>query len=145
MFMKYTRSFSLILPLLDFRCRYQTIPVDFAVIQLSGAGSTLGSSTGWLGWMWANSFNSVLNTAGYPGDKPNYSFWWTWCSVLDILGSDGKIANRCDIAGGQSGSPMFVPCNGNFCIHGVVKGQDGVSNYAAEVTSSNYAQLWSWA
>jgi hypothetical protein len=120
----------------------ETIPVDIAVIQLD---SDVGATTGWLGWMWDSSFSGTLNTAGYPGDKTYNSYWWTYCSVSDSDGADGSIAHKCDVAGGQSGSPMFVSCDGVYCLHGVIKGESSTSNYAAEITSANHEQLWSWA
>jgi hypothetical protein len=54
---------------------YNTIPVDFAVIQLDSANSALGKTTGWLGYYWNTAFSGTLNTAGYPGDKPYNSYW----------------------------------------------------------------------
>jgi V8-like Glu-specific endopeptidase len=125
-------------------------PYDLAVIQLSGTGTTLGSRTGWLGMEWSSTFNGVLNTAGYPGDKPWGTYWWTSCSVQDNNGADGQIKNYCDIYGGQSGSPMFVYRGGSsYNVRGAVSYQVTSNNVplynmACEVTSSNMNTLLSW-
>jgi V8-like Glu-specific endopeptidase len=102
---------------------------------------------------WMSSFNGILNTAGYPGDKPWGTYWSTSCSVLDGNGADGQIVNYCDIVGGQSGSPMFINHSGtSYNVHGVVSYQVTVLstgaplyNVACEITGSNMNTLVSWA
>jgi V8-like Glu-specific endopeptidase len=57
-------------------------PWDLAVLQLGGSGATLGNRVGWLGMAYQFPFNGWLTSAGYPGDKPRSTEWWTnWVSA----------------------------------------------------------------
>lgn len=122
---------------------------DLAVVQFADAQAGYGKATGWLGMEWVSSSRGVLNTAGYPGDKPSGTYWYTSCQVTDTNGNDGAITHSCDIFGGQSGSPVFVTKNGNTYVRGVVSyevisGRTPIRNVAAEVTSSLYNTLLGW-
>jgi hypothetical protein len=71
------------------------------------ASSTLpfvsaGNRAGWLGVGWRPStFDGIVRSAGYPGDKPFGSLWSTSCRVSDANTTDARFEARCDVSPGE--------------------------------------------
>ena len=74
-----------------------------------------------------NTQSMPVSTAGYPSDKPNYGSrtWFTWGQMNNVNGCgvwsrDAIATSTLDVAGGQSGSPMFHIVNGELVIRAIL-------------------------
>jgi V8-like Glu-specific endopeptidase len=122
---------------------------DLGLITLN---QSLGNTVGWFGVeAQPDSFYSghgSLNSAGYPKDKS-----FNGVSMYSIFGAvDGASAHRVgfrgslDIAGGQSGSPMwrYDPASGNRAIDAIVSTESPTTNAAVRITGTDLTNLKSW-
>ena len=118
---------------------------DWAVLTLD---RNIGSFTGWMGRMTASSSNYIyadaLNTAGYPGDKPDGTMWYD--------GDYGRTADEynhwyyMDTFSGQSGSPVWRYYNNERHILTVhAHGDDGSgSNWGTRLNQDKYDRIITW-
>jgi V8-like Glu-specific endopeptidase len=84
---------------------------DWSLMQLDCA---IGDTVGYLGYFWKADADALkgldVRVDGYPGDKPDGT---QWKMNGTISASDKNMAYyKIDTAGGQSGSPVFVPNKG---------------------------------
>ncbi len=123
---------------------------DMAIITLD---RNIGDLTGWFGYKYNNSdsyfSNTIVNTAGYPSDLAD-SWSWSDETVADVdlyLNSDPIIdvnqktfEYKLDIAGGQSGSPVwqYFSDTGDRYIVGVHATGSTSSNGATRITQGKY-------
>lgn len=93
---------------------------DVAVVQFPTA---IGSTVGYMGLTW-NLHTGYLNTAGYPGDKPSGTQWFTSRQETDLWPFDKLFYTQVDVLPGQSGSPAWeLRSDGGRYIKGVVSHQ----------------------
>lgn len=110
---------------------------DWAVIELN---SPIGKQTGWLGKMWTSGTlnGTIVNTTGYPGDKP---FNTMWCSSGTILNTyDKYVKHDCDTYNGNSGSPIYNNSNQVLAIHSAGS-EDATYNIGVRITEWLYNYL----
>jgi len=80
---------------------------DYAVIMLP-EDKRFGDQLGWIGFSNRTDDeldNTVVNLAGYPGDKPSGTMWFDNRALADV--TDQKLYYEIDTAGGQSGAPVW--------------------------------------
>ncbi|KAI7842729.1 hypothetical protein COHA_003659 [Chlorella ohadii] len=112
---------------------------DVAVIQLRDDVS----SRGMLGLRAeCNTQSMPVSTAGYPSDKPNYGSrtWFTWGQMNNVNGCgvwsrDAIATSTLDVAGGQSGSPMFHIVNGELVIRAILIASSPTTTFHRTVDS----------
>ena len=110
---------------------------DYGMIIVRESSPHMGY--GWrrflLGW--------TINTAGYPFDKPRNCMWRQSCKVR--IGSSRKVLRfRCDIAAGQSGSPIWVYRNNKRIVYGVVTHCARPSNRGARISRKRFKCIRGW-
>lgn len=65
-----------------------------------------------------------LNTAGYPGDKPVGTMWQEYNTKDQLLDQKaGLFTHYFDVAGGQSGSPMYQLTSGSRYVRGIIEAE----------------------
>ncbi len=81
-----------------------------------------------------------IATAGFPGDKPVASMWWT--SSSDYFVDDIYLYTDMDMAEGQSGSAILsLDASGNGYIFSVVSGGNALFNRSVRFTGSTMDSL----
>jgi V8-like Glu-specific endopeptidase len=118
---------------------------DWAVVTLD---RNIGNFTGWMGRMTQASsssiYTSVLNTAGYPGDKPSGTMWFD--------ADNGRYANEynhwyyMDTYKGQSGSAVWRLSSGSryiLTVHAYGKDSSN-SNHGTRLNSDKYNRIPTW-
>ena len=120
---------------------------DWALITLD---RNIGGHTGWMGREW-NSNDShyngtTVNTAGYPGDKPGGTMWYSSGPVASGNSTHLFYNGTLDTAGGQSGSPVWRFDGADRFIVGVHAYGDGGNgfNEAVRMTQGKFNDLDSW-
>ena len=132
---------------------------DWSLMQLgrslqTGEGFTdcpIGDTVGWLGYFWKAGADGLkglkVRVEGYPGDK---DFGTQWKMNGTISASDKNMAYyKIDTAGGQSGSPVFVPDRGTCgpcaaAIHSYGVGLPGpgaTRNAGPRITKSKFTLI----
>lgn len=114
---------------------------DYAAIILS---SDVGSRVGTYGY--ANYSNSTLNnmlvnTAGYPGDKPSGTQWRTAGNIQTI--SERQLFYMFDTFGGQSGSAVYRNVGSSRIAVGV-HAYGGCPNGATRINGFVHSNITSW-
>lgn len=104
--------------------------------------SPIGNRLGYMGV--ASYSNSVLrrltlNTAGYPGDKPFGTMWFTTGRVSGM--SNYQIYTQMDLIGGQSGSAVWRVTGGKRYAFGIVSAESSSTNYLLRINSSVLANI----
>jgi V8-like Glu-specific endopeptidase len=117
---------------------------DYGVIVLP-SNQKLGNAVGWMGL--ANlSFSSLLgllvNSSGYPGDKPYGTQWWNANRILAV--TDRRIYYQIDTAGGQSGSPVWRYKDGKRHIIAIHTTGGTPFNGATRINDPVFANLVKW-
>lgn len=114
---------------------------DYGAIILS---SNAGSRTGYYGYasLSDSSLNGLLvNTAGYPADKPSGTQWYMSGNLSSI--STRKLYYNIDTAGGQSGSAVYRLQSG--ARHAVgIHAYGGCPNGATRITSGVFTNISNW-
>ena len=102
------------------------------------------SSRSWFGYGWRTFLLGwTINTAGYPFDKPRDCMWRQSCKVR--IGSWSKVLRfRCDVAAGQSGSPIWVYRKNKRIVYGVVTHCAWPANRGARINKSRFNRIKSW-
>ena len=114
---------------------------DYGAVILS---TRIGDSTGSYGFTAlsdASLNNLTVNTAGYPGDKPTGTQWYTFGTISSTTAR--RLFYNFDTAGGQSGSAVYRLQFGQR--HGVgVHAYGGCPNGATRITSGVFNNMVSW-
>jgi V8-like Glu-specific endopeptidase len=117
---------------------------DYGVIVLP-SNKKLGNTVGWMG-LASLSFSSLLgllvNSSGYPGDKPTGTQWWNANRILSV--SSRRIYYQIDTAGGQSGSPVWRYRNGKRHIIGIHTTGGAPFNGATRIIKPVFDNLVKW-
>lgn len=124
---------------------------DLAVIHLN---STLGTRTGFFNFgAECGNWTQQINSAGYPGDLPEnsedrgfYMFSIQNCTMSDEGCEEpgSIIKHQCDIAPGQSGSPMWITRGGQRTIMAVVVAESPQINVAKQLNTEDVKMLQEW-
>ena len=96
---------------------------DYAVIVVHTSSPT------WMSFGWRYPMpRYIVNTAGYPVDKPRQCMWHTHCQLLERYHT--YFTYQCDTYGGMSGSPVYALFRGSRGYYRVVYGiHTGVSRW----------------
>jgi len=86
--------------------------------------------------------STLFNTAGYPGDKPFGTQWFTTGVVSDL--SSRRIFTQTDIKGGQSGSAFWRLSNGQRHAVGIVSAEDPTRNHILRINQNVFNNLLDW-
>lgn len=114
---------------------------DYGCIILS---SNVGNSLGYFGFANYSTTtlrNMTMNTAGYPGDKPNGTLWFVSGPVYRVYSTE--LQYYADTYGGQSGSSVWRLINGKryaVAIH--VRG--GCPNEGTRINTGVYNNIIRW-
>lgn len=110
-------------------------------------GSDVGNSTGWFGFAYYGrnkSIGQIVNTAGYPGDKPAGTQWFHYATIVRVKRTN-KMFHNTDTYGGQSGSPLWRLIDGSRYVVGIHRGARGAYwNQAVWVTSAVFDLMYDW-
>ena len=117
---------------------------NYGVIVLP-SNQRLGNRVGWMGL--ANLSDSSLrgllvNSSGYPGDKPYRTQWWNANSILAT--TYRRLYYRIDTFGGQSGSPVWRYRNGQRHIVGIHTTGGSRYNGATRINRPVFNNLVKW-
>jgi V8-like Glu-specific endopeptidase len=80
----------------------------------------VGSRLGWLGYGYEDAMpNYNINLLGYPGDKPRWTMWHSYCPLEKI--GEQQLFYKCAQWPGNSGGPVFVflPSANTNTVYGV--------------------------
>ncbi len=80
----------------------------------------VGNRLGWLGYGYEDAMPRYnINLLGYPGDKPRWTMWHSYCPLEKI--GEQQLFYKCGQWGGNSGGPAFVflPSANTNTIYGV--------------------------
>jgi V8-like Glu-specific endopeptidase len=86
--------------------------------------------------------NLLVNTAGYPGDKPAGTMWWHARRITRV--EPRVFYYNIDTAGGQSGSAVWRLINGRRQAVGIHTNGALTGNSATRITQPVYNNLQSW-
>ncbi|OPY30920.1 MAG: Trypsin [Methanomassiliicoccales archaeon PtaU1.Bin124] len=106
--------------------------------------NSLGNRVGWFGFCVLPDLaliNLLVNTAGYPGDKPYGTKWFNAGRITRI--TNRKVYYMNDTYGGQSGSPVWRYCNGHrlaIAIHAY----GGCPNSGARIVKPVFDNMVKW-
>jgi V8-like Glu-specific endopeptidase len=106
--------------------------------------SSLGNRVGWFGFanLSDGELNGLLvNTAGYPGDKPFGTQWFMADKVTSV--TSRRIFYMIDTFGGQSGSAVWRLKDGQRHAVGI-HAYGGCPNGATRINSDVFAQMLAW-
>jgi V8-like Glu-specific endopeptidase len=115
---------------------------DYGAIILPNCN--LGNTVGWFGFanLSTDSLKNLLvNTSGYPADKPFGTQWFNAGKISDV--QDRKIYYMIDTIGGQSGSPVWRYLNGERHAVGV-HAYGGCPNSATRITKAVFDNMLAW-
>ena len=85
-----------------------------------------------------------IYTAGYPGDKrPRRCMWRTSCRVA-LFTSSTQLRFLCDVAGGQSGSPIWSFSDRKRVVYGVVAYCASPSNKGPRINKARFNLIRKW-
>jgi V8-like Glu-specific endopeptidase len=84
----------------------------------------------------------LVNSSGYPGDKPTGTQWWNANRILSV--SSRRIYYQIDTAGGQSGSPVWRYRNGKRHIIGIHTTGGAPFNGATRIIKPVFDNLVKW-
>lgn len=104
----------------------------------------LGNRVGWFGFAALSDDslkNLLVNTSGYPGDKPAGTQWFNAGQVSDV--KERKIYYMVDTMGGQSGSPVWRYLNGQRHAVGI-HAYGGCPNSATRITNEVFNNMMAW-
>ncbi len=115
---------------------------DYGAIILPNCN--LGNRVGWFGF--ANLSDSSLknllvNTSGYPGDKPLGTQWFNAGTITNV--NDRKIYYMIDTMGGQSGSPVWRLLNNERHAVGI-HAYGGCPNSATRIIKAVFDNMLAW-
>lgn len=117
---------------------------DYGVIVLP-SNKKLGNTVGWMG-LASLSFGSLLgllvNSSGYPGDKPYGTQWWNSNRIMAV--TTRRIYYQIDTYGGQSGSPVWRYKNGQRHIIGIHTTGGAPYNGATRIVKPVFDNLVKW-
>ncbi|MCW5849041.1 MAG: trypsin-like serine protease [Anaerolineae bacterium] len=109
-------------------------PADYGAIKI---GTDLGTQAGWFGFR-ADSDATLqgvtLNTAGYPGDKPFGTQWFTTGRVTSL--SRSEVYFDLDIWSGQSGSPAWRRVGDTRTVVAIVAYGSRPYNFGTRITDA---------
>lgn len=109
-------------------------PADYGAIKI---GADLGTQAGWFGFR-ADSDTTLqgvtLNTAGYPGDKPFGTQWFTPGRVTGL--SRSEVYFDLDIWSGQSGSPAWRRVGDTRTVVAIVAYGSRPYNFGTRITDA---------
>jgi V8-like Glu-specific endopeptidase len=109
---------------------------DWALLELD---RNIGNEIGWYhlipNWY---VINHDVYTWGYPGDKtPNNTMWEAQGNCISLNG--GCINATTTVAGGQSGSPLFIDESNEFFVCGVIAFSNANGGGGAYISNFEYA------
>lgn len=105
---------------------------------------SLGHQVGWFGFASlsdASLNNLLVNTSGYPGDKPYGTQWFNAGRITNV--TERKIYYMVDTIGGQSGSPVWRYLDGQRHVVGI-HAYGGCPNSATRINSAVYNNMMAW-
>ena len=109
-------------------------PADYGAIKI---GTDLGTQAGWFGFR-ADGDTTLqgvtLNTAGYPGDKPFGTQWFTYGRVTGLTRSE--VYFDLDIWSGQSGSPAWWRSGDTRTVVAIVAYGSRPYNFGTRITDA---------
>jgi glutamyl endopeptidase len=115
---------------------------DYGAIILPN--NNLGNTVGWFGFAAlsdADLQNLLVNTAGYPGDKPFGTMWFNAGTVTQVTAR--RLHYMIDTFGGQSGSSVWRLQNG--LRHAVgIHGYGGCPNKAVRIVVPVFNNMLAW-
>lgn len=117
------------------------VEYDYGAVILS---TRVGDSTGFYGFANlsdASLNNLTVNSAGYPGDKPTGTQWYTFGPISST--TTRQLFYNFDTFGGQSGSAVYRLQNGQRHSVGV-HAYGGCPNGATRVTTSVFNNMLAW-
>lgn len=109
---------------------------------------SVGTTVGWFGlhWQSASYDGTSVTVRGYPGDKtPTYSMWTHSGPITSS--ATRQLFYQIDTAGGQSGSPVYMPGCGTYCgIADHAYGRYGGSNAnrGTRITEAAFNNYLNW-
>jgi glutamyl endopeptidase len=115
---------------------------DYGAIILPNC--SLGNRVGWFGFasLSDSSLNNLLvNTSGYPADKPYGTQWFNAGRITRV--TDRKVYYMIDTIGGQSGSPVWRYLNGERHVIGI-HAYGGCPNSATRINSPVFNNIMAW-
>lgn len=116
---------------------------DFALVVLK---EPIGDKVGWMayGSSAALAKDTLVNVAGYPGDKPSGTLWRAACPLAGVL--PAVLEYDCDTYNGESGSAIYYynPLTGERVIYGVHTNGGDSLNYGTRLTPAIVATLRAW-
>jgi V8-like Glu-specific endopeptidase len=115
---------------------------DYGAIVLPNCN--LGNTVGWFGFAYmpdSDLKNLLVNTSGYPADKPYGTQWFNAGQITDV--QERKIYYMIDTIGGQSGSPVWRFLNGERHAVGV-HAYGGCPNSATRITKPVFDNMLAW-
>lgn len=118
------------------------VEYDYGAIILPNG--TLGNKVGWFGFAVLTDSqltNLTVNTAGYPGDKPTGTQWFTAGPITSVEAR--RLGYMLDTYPGQSGSAVWRLQNNQR--HGVgVHNYGGCPNHATRITQDVFNNMLNW-
>ena len=106
--------------------------------------NNLGNTVGYFGFTSLSDGdlqNLLVNTSGYPGDKPFGTQWFNAGTITQVTGR--RLYYMLDTFGGQSGSAVWRLKDGNR--HGVgIHGYGGCPNKAVRITTPVFNNMLAW-
>ncbi len=115
---------------------------DYGAVRTS---TTLGRRVGWIGFAALKYLTLIrlrVNIAGYPGDKPSKTLWWTFNRIVQVAAR--RIYYLLDTAGGMSGAPVWRYYKGNrhqIAIHAYGGTR---SNSGTRITKAVFNNMLRW-
>ncbi|MCP3940093.1 MAG: trypsin-like serine protease [Desulfobacteraceae bacterium] len=117
---------------------------DYGLIVLA---EDIGDDVGWLAYGYENDIvGTWLNVFGYPGDQDYGTLWRAYCPIEDEGTTNLILHYKCDIAGGQSGGPMYKKVGENRIIHGIITAEYLYwdMNIGRRISSAAYSTIKNW-
>jgi V8-like Glu-specific endopeptidase len=90
----------------------------------------------------ARLMSSVVNIAGYPGDKPKGTLWYDSRQVGSV--NPDKVFYAADTAGGQSGTVVYVLINGKRVGVAIHTYGGATANSGTRISTPVYSNLQAW-
>ena len=118
------------------------VDYDYGAIILPD--NNLGNEVGWFGFASLSDQDlkhTLVNNAGYPGDKPGGTQWFGGGRLQEI--QERRLFYMIDTAAGGSGSPVWQLENGIRRVIGI-HAYGGCPNKATRITNSVFENLTQW-